>query len=180
MIAIQSKKYCNILVVSTKSVVCNNNCLLISIIHRPIKMMKDVDTCSRQINTLIYRYPVHIYSMHWCDIIYHPYVYSYDVFHHYYNLRHVTTLTTTLVATSYSATFPPTLHHSSFILRSSSLSHLSTQPLTIPLISIRSEVITYSFHSIIISLLLVHFSILSLVVLLLIFFLKRVPYIIIF
>ena len=64
VIATQSKKYCNILVVSTKSVVCNNNCLLISIIHRPIKMMKDVDTCSRQINTLIYRYPVHIYSMH--------------------------------------------------------------------------------------------------------------------
>ena len=89
--------------------------------------MKDVDTCSRHINALIYRYLLHAYSMCCRDIISYPYVYSYNVFRHCYNPRHITAPTITLVDMLFSITFDPSLHYSPLcVLRSPYLFHLST------------------------------------------------------
>ena len=54
----------------------------LSITHRPTKLMKDVDACSRHMNTLIYCYLVSAYSMRYRDIISRPYAYSYGAFRH--------------------------------------------------------------------------------------------------
>ena len=45
-------------------------------------MMKDVDACSRHINTLIYHSLVSAYYMRYHDILSCPHTYSYDVFHY--------------------------------------------------------------------------------------------------
>ena len=114
-------------------------------------MMKDVDACSRHINTLIYHYLVSAYSMHCHDILSCPHTYSYDVFHYCSNPLHVKSPYTSLIATSSSVTFPPTLRHYPLcFLQSPFLFHLLTQPLTTLPIFITPEAITWlSFNSII-------------------------------
>ena len=122
-----------------------------SIIRRPAKMMKDIDTCSRHINTLIHQYLVSAYSICYSDILFRCYAYSYDVFHHCSNPHHVTASSTSLIATSSSVTFPSILHYCSLqFLQSPSLVNLSTQPLTTSPIFITPKAITwFSFDSII-------------------------------
>ena len=142
--------------------------------------MKEVDACSCHINTLIYRYLIYVYSMRCHGIISRPYVYSYYVFHHYSDPHYFTV-------------FPPyqLLHRImslsfllfiilSFILFDHCLFSVYQRnhyPLHQYLLHQKQLI---SFHSIQLSPLFVHFSILGLVIVLLILFLKRVPYIIIF
>ena len=99
----------------------------LSIIHRPAKMMKDIDACSRSINTLIYWHLVYAYSIRCRNIISRPYAKSHNVSHHCSNLRHISVPSTTSITTSSSVTFRSTLHHFSLcFLQSQSLFHLST------------------------------------------------------
>ena len=88
--------------------------------------MKDGDACSRHINTLIYRYLVHPYSIRCRGIISLNYVYSYDVFHYCSKVRHVTVSTTTLAVTSSNINSLHTLHNFSLrFFQSLSLFYLS-------------------------------------------------------
>ena len=83
----------------------------ISIIYYAVNIMKDVDTCSRYINTRMYRYLAYAYAMRYRDTI--------SRISSLFQSSHVT------------ATFPSTLHYSSIRYYQLPYSfHLSTQPLT--------------------------------------------------
>ena len=114
-------------------------------------MMKDVDACFHHINALIYRYRFSAYFMRCRDIISRPYAYSYDVFYHCSNSRHIKAPSTSLIETSSSITFLPTLHHSPIrFIQPPYLFCILTQPLTTPSIFITLQTITwFSFDSLI-------------------------------
>ena len=122
-----------------------------SIIHHPAKMMKDVDACFHHINALIYRYRFSAYFMRCRDIISRPYAYSYGVFYHCSNSHHIKAPSTSLIETSSSITFLPTLHHSPIrFIQPPYLFCILTQPLTTPSIFITLQTITwFSFDSLI-------------------------------
>ena len=58
-------------------------------IHRPNKMMKDVDGVCRHIDPLFHRYLVDAAVLYSADKILRPYAYNFDVFSQCSNPRHV-------------------------------------------------------------------------------------------
>ena len=122
-----------------------------SIIYRSAKMMKDVDACSRHLNTLVHSYLVTVYSMRRRDVITRPYAYRYDVFHRCTNPRRAQVPITPFVSTSSIHYMHHTLHHSSLhFLQSPTIFHMSAQPFRLNPVFITPERITWlSFDSIV-------------------------------
>ena len=88
--------------------------------------MKDVDTCSRHLNTLVYKYRDTVYYMRRCGVIARPYAYSYNVFYNITNLRRVTAPNTTLVTISSNTPVYNTSHcYSLHFFKSLSIFHMS-------------------------------------------------------
>ena len=58
-------------------------------IHRPNRMMKDVDGVCRRIDPLIHRYLVDATVMRSKDIMLRPFAYNFNIFSNFFNPRHV-------------------------------------------------------------------------------------------
>ena len=80
------------------------------IVHRPDKLMKDIDTYSCRTNPFVLQYLVTTSSIHCHDLSSCSFTYNYDVFRYSSDPRHVQAPSIKLVSTSSFVPVPPTPH----------------------------------------------------------------------